>query len=432
MQRFFMASLILLFHSSWDGFASTSEVRFIKRNFNYQLLTSNPLRFEQQYGRIPEGKGHLATHLESFLNDSRANIKAAIYGVHKQNWFFDTLKFVKERIDDGVLAVVDQRSGDYGQWQPENFTYPDTHRLPKLLGESQVLPDLGSNNQVRASTIMHNKFFVSDNKSLWIGSANISNTGIGSGYNANSVLILQEPNLAMHFAREFDQMFGARHFSRKKPPHENNHFRYMDGTTASVYFSPQDPVIQEGILPQINQAEQQIDIAMFYLTEASIIEALVKAADRGVQIRIIIDALASRHQSSPLPTLRASNIDVRVENWGGKMHMKSAIIDEKTVITGSMNWSKAGANRNDEATLVVKNEALALELKQYFETLWSSLDFYENQPNPTKVDQRAESLNSSNSCFDGIDNDYDGKTDAQDSACQSRFKFYYLGLKFLP
>ena len=37
---------------------------------------------------------------------------------------------------------------------------------------------------------------------------------------------------------------------------------------------------------------------------------------------------------------------------------------------------------------------------------------------------KAESFDSIGSCFDGIDNDYDGKTDAEDEGCQLQDKNY--------
>ena len=44
---------------------------------------------------------------------------------------------------------------------------------------------------------------------------------------------------------------------------------------------------------------------------------------------------------------------------GDKLHHKFAVIDGKTVITGSFNWSPAAAHTNDETLLVIHSPTLA-------------------------------------------------------------------------
>jgi phosphatidylserine/phosphatidylglycerophosphate/cardiolipin synthase-like enzyme len=94
------------------------------------------------------------------------------------------------------------------------------------------------------------------------------------------------------------------------------------------------------------------------------------------------------------------------------MHMKSAVADGKRTIIGSMNWTKSGELDNDENTLLIDNKKLATQMTKYFNNLWSLLK---------KDDRRivsAESLSSINSCFDEIDNDYDGLVDGEESSCK--------------
>ena len=46
--------------------------------------------------------------------------------------------------------------------------------------------------------------------------------------------------------------------------------------------------------------------------------------------------------------MRNAKIPVKVENYAGKVHSKSIIIDDKYIVAGSMNFSNSGENRNDE------------------------------------------------------------------------------------
>ena len=77
------------------------------------------------------------------------------------------------------------------------------------------------------------------------------------------------------------------------------------------------------------------------------------------------------------------------------------------------NFTKAGNIRNDENTLVVENEDLATQYKKYFLELWNMI------PNKyLKFDPSPESLESGNSCYDSIDNDFDRTLDMEDKGCQ--------------
>lgn len=60
-------------------------------------------------------------------------------------------------------------------------------------------------------------------------------------------------------------------------------------------------------------------------------------------------------------------------------------------------------------------ETLHYELQSdYFETLWASLDW---AAEPVASNPFAENPFTGNSCFDGIDNDYDGLIDHADPGC---------------
>ena len=111
--------------------------------------------------------------------------------------------------------------------------------------------------------------------------------------------------------------------------------------------------------------------------------------------------------------LREAGIPVKIENYAGKVHSKSIIIDDKYVIAGSMNFTKSGENKNDENSVIIEDIRLAKYYKGFFEYLWKKIsDKY------LKHGVRAEGKYSIGSCSDGIDNNYDGKVDKQDTGCK--------------
>jgi len=263
-----------------------------------------------------------------------------------------------------------------------------------------------------AAMIMHNKFFVVDNRYVWTGSTNVSDSGTG-GYNSNLVTLIDSSQVAAWYVEEFEQLYTHGRYHKEKQSHGPYKTSFAkDGVGLTVLFSPQDKPITEGIRPLIQNAKDRIDIGVFFLTHKHITADLMAAHRRGVKVRIILDATAAKNGYSKHELLRAAGIQVKVENWGGKMHMKSASIDGRYVITGSMNWTSAGEGGNDENTVILESEKHARQYEKYFQTIWDSISdkWLEGAPDP-------ESMNSAAACFDKVDNDFDHLADTEDEGC---------------
>lgn len=258
--------------------------------------------------------------------------------------------------------------------------------------------------------IMHDKFFIVDGRWLWTGSTNISDSCSG-GYNANLAVVLDSPTVASWYTREFETMYVDGKHHQHKPP--SGELRTVVGdANIQVLFSPQDKAISEGVRPLLKRAKKRIDIAVFFLTNKAVTKDLLDAHRRGVEVRVILDATAAQNGYTKHELLREVGIPVKVEVWGGKMHMKSAAIDGRYVIAGSMNWTSAGEWDNDENTLIIESPKLAAQYHEFFDRTWAEIPEQWAQSNPDP-----ESRNSGTSCNDGFDNDYDSLADAQDPGC---------------
>ena len=213
----------------------------------------------------------------------------------------------------------------------------------------------------------------------------------------------------MIYKTEFEQMFNGNFHSTKIPTAKNK------ANNMQIYFSPQDKTISNAVLPIIENAKDYIYIPIFVITENRVVEALINAKQRGVDVRLISDALNASSKYSKIRVLRTNGVPVKIENYAGKMHSKTMIVDDKYSIIGSMNFSKSGETKNDENTIVLENAEIAKYLKRFFLYQWDRIPDKWLTGYP-----RAEGWESVGSCSDGIDNDYDGSTDAKDSGCHSR------------
>ena len=153
---------------------------------------------------------------------------------------------------------------------------------------------------------------------------------------------------------------------------------------------------------------------MFLITNNKIVQSLIDAHNRGVEIKLIVDAHHALQPYSKHQQLREAGIKVKVENWAGKMHAKTVIIDDKTIISGSANWTYSAFRYNDENLLVFKNVSdEVLFLKKEFQQSWNSIPNKWLYKNP-----KPEGKDSKYSCNDGVDNDHNGFFDKDDPACK--------------
>lgn len=331
------------------------------------------------------------------INSAQYSIDMAIYG-------YSSTPLLEEALISAINRGVKVRLV-YDLDSSGNNIYPDTNRILKIIPDAKS--DLKSSE---SKNIMHNKFYIFDDKVLITGSANLSHTDM-SGFNSNSIVLIKSPHVANVYKKEFEQMFSGK-FHNDKKPFVNKKIKLSD-TDLEIYFSPQDKALANTVLPLIRNAKKYIYIPTFVLTEKRVTQELINAKNRGVDVKILIDALNASIKHSKHNELRQGSILVKTENYAGKMHSKSMIVDDKYVIIGSMNFSNSGENRNDENLILIKNPQIAKQYKEFFIYQWTKVD-----DKWLKFNARAEGKDSLGSCFDGIDNNYDGLIDKADLACK--------------
>jgi phosphatidylserine/phosphatidylglycerophosphate/cardiolipin synthase-like enzyme len=136
-------------------------------------------------------------------------------------------------------------------------------------------------------------------------------------------------------------------------------------------FSPNGG-IQDRIVAEIDQETSTIDIAMYSFTADEIRDALIRAKDRGIQIRIVADSGQSSGQGGEIPTLEGLSFMVRRLSGfgGGLMHNKFMIVDQKILFTGSYNWSANAEDNSFENAVFIEGDGVIQSFLSDFERLW--------------------------------------------------------------
>lgn len=332
------------------------------------------------------------------IDKSKSSIDMAIYGYNNVPKIKQSLINAQNRgVKIRMVYDLDTKNSNY---------YPDTLPLLSLIKNSNCDKD----NSATKQYLMHNKFIIFDNKTVFTGSANISPSDL-SNYNSNAFIIIKSEKVAQIYKTEFEQMYSGKFHTSKNKTKPNK--ITIGATTLSVYFSPQDKTITNQIIPLIKKAHKNIYMPTFLITHKGLTEALIQAKKRNVKIKIIVDTGNANNKYSQHQALRNAGIEVKVENYAGKMHSKTIIIDENLVVLGSMNFSKSGEFKNDENSIILQNPQLAKFFIAQFEEIWSKIpDKY------LKMNIGAESKASIGSCHDGVDNNFDGKIDGMDKGCK--------------
>jgi hypothetical protein len=151
--------------------------------------------------------------------------------------------------------------------------------------------------------------------------------------------------------------------------------------------------IRESVVEHIQAATRGefIDIAMFYISDRKVIDALVEAADRGVTIRLILDPNkdAFGHEKNGIPNrpvaselVAASNGAIHVRWYrthGEQFHTKMVMVygaERVWLSLGSANLTRRNiGDYNLEANVAIetaRTSGLGAQVLEYFDTLWAN------------------------------------------------------------
>lgn len=177
----------------------------------------------------------------------------------------------------------------------------------------------------------------------------------------------------------------------------NTDFKYLSSSN-KIISETDISLITEGKIRKhlINEikktnTKENITIGMFYLSDYSIIKELINAANRGVNVKLILDAnkdafgikkngIPNRPVASELMKKTNNKINIKwYETHGEQYHTKLTFIQKKNesiIIGGSANFTRRNiGDYNLETNIKIKTKndnPTVLEVSKYFDRLWSN------------------------------------------------------------
>lgn len=309
--------------------------------------------------KAAKAKDGLLYNLLAFIDSADQSLHGSVHEVD--------MVVVAERLAGRAAAGVDVRLVVEADW----WDAAKNKAARQVLDGSKVkvTPD------AKKSGLMHNKFFVADGKRVWTGSTNLTETCLL--FNANNAVWVEDAKVAANYETEFREeeaaKFGKRGSGKPNTPYPA--VKVDKDTTVTTLFSPEDDPLP-AVVARIDRAEATLDVACFVFSSEVVAEAVKKAHQRKVKVRVLLDnafsgkGATARWKSVPFDELRKAGAECKYDDEQAKLHHKFLVVDGKAVITGSFNLSANAATNNDENLLFLDSPAVAKKYSAEFDRLW--------------------------------------------------------------
>ena len=257
----------------------------------------------------------------------------------------------------------------------------------------------------------HAKYVVLDDEILLVQTENFVPGGIpadGKDGNRGWGLVIANRTVAQTAAAVFDADFEVRPFGARvageaeRPAFPPPALGSASGSAASgVAVSASVPVTflatpfryagsADPIAEAINLAETSIDVVQLDLAPMwrtingsyvphPYLHELVKAAERGVHVRLLLDGhffddSASGDNADTVDLIETRHaglpIEARLRKGSSVLHAKGMVVDDRWVLVGSMNWNSNSVLQNREVGVLVDHAGVAGFFSEAFELDW--------------------------------------------------------------
>lgn len=303
-------------------------------------------------------RGGIDEDLTALINTARTSVDMAIYQLDLPNVTQALVAASKRGVSVRVATDIDILN--------------DPKENPSFRQLQQAgIPVVGGN----PNAIMHDKFVVVDRAAVWTGSWNFT-VNDTFRYNNNAILI-RSPELAQNYTATFEKMFGDKAFGRSRKPGGTTPRLTIGGASVENYFAPEDGVTDR-IVARIKAATATIDFLSYSFTDDAIGHAVLDRAQAGIKVRGVFENTGSETRFSEFGKMKQAGLDVWQDGNPYLMHHKVFVLDGKTVIFGSFNFSENAQQENDENLLIVDDPTLAQAFTMEFGRV------YEQAKNPPK------------------------------------------------
>ena len=356
------------------------------------VVSEEPVVADLLFNSKP-GTHLLSSAIEKEINQAQKSLEIAMYAITSE-----TLRgAIYQAAERGVNVKM---VADWGKQEDYQYFFTD-------MPESIFFRYAHSKDGKRS--LMHHKFALIDrgeiNQKLIFGAFNW--TDLQEKYDPSFVLITGHSELVASFGKEFDYLVSgiSGRDKLKEPDYKAWDLHLKTGNyNYETWFSPggANDSIKSRLLSLIRDAKKEIKILIWDFTDQDVAVELVRRAREGVKVTIIAETwnfnneqsvfryflgaklkynlanliIISDYESGELAKAVLAEDDLR-EDFDPFLHHHLLLVDDKTALFGTNNWSKGGSFFNDESMMVTDDPSLVQRFAQEFNYF---LDINLNQP----------------------------------------------------
>ncbi len=136
---------------------------------------------------------------------------------------------------------------------------------------------------------------------------------------------------------------------------------------------------QSKIVALIQSSKKTIDLQVENFGDEEIQNALIKAAQKGIQVRVLVPLCDKNpnplHNVKYIQQMMKHGILAQVMPEVSTalqpyMHSKMILVDHKNIYIGSVNFSKNSTQKARELGIIFSNQKIAAQIQNYFEQDW--------------------------------------------------------------
>lgn len=125
--------------------------------------------------------------------------------------------------------------------------------------------------------------------------------------------------------------------------------------------------ILDRLVDEINSATQSIKVAVAWFTNYKLFELLKAKKQEGLVIEVIInnDLVNNGGYCLDFNELIEAGVNIHLVEYPNMLHHKFCIVDDKTVITGSYNWTRFSAKNHENVTVLRKTDIVNAFVEEF-------------------------------------------------------------------
>jgi phosphohistidine phosphatase len=140
-----------------------------------------------------------------------------------------------------------------------------------------------------------------------------------------------------------------------------------------VVFSRQASVA-EFLESLLGKTTATVEAALHQINNPRLVRALEEVSQRGVRVRLLLDRTKYEESVTAIPILPYGRIAVRLLSGRlgpvSRMHHKFALLDRRTAVTGSYNWTVGSDEQNYENLVILRGRKEVEAYRREFLALW--------------------------------------------------------------